>query len=180
MGTKKRRRGTKPPSKFVSSQDRAQSVPRHEQQYALVGGTLLDIEHAHRLLRAAPRATERIDVEAWGCMYGLDGNPHSPVGLGPQFDPVHARTVDLTRPLILGTFATGPSRDLDFLLIIDGSHRLFRAFTEARDSLPAHVLTATETRAITVVHPLQNGATTWYPSRRTPTADRSAMPSTPS
>lgn len=90
-----------------------------------------------------------IGVNAWARFYGLDGNPNSQITVGPLFDPVHARTADLSRPIMLATFATGATPDEDLLLIIDGSHRLFRAFTEGHDALPAHLLTAAETRAIT-------------------------------
>lgn len=41
-----------------------QPVPRHEQQFALVGNTLLDVEAAFRVLRAAPRRIVRIDVDS--------------------------------------------------------------------------------------------------------------------
>lgn len=133
-------------------------VPRNEQQYALIGDTLLDVEQAHRLLRASPRPRVRIDVPAWARLYGLDGDPTSPVKVGPTFDPAHALTADLNRPLILATFTTGEGAGAE--LIIDGSHRLYRAHLEGRDSLPAYLLTASETVAITLARPCRTG---WIP-----------------
>lgn len=41
----------------------------------------------------------------------------------------------------------------------DGSHRLARAYFEGRDSLPAWILTAAETKAITVTAPPIGGRT---------------------
>lgn len=123
-------------------------IPRHEQQLAVIGDTVLDVEAAFRLLRKTPRRTVRIDVDAWARLCGLDGNPRSPISVGPLFDPEHARTADLRRPLILVTLITDSGDDVQ--LIADGSHRLYRAFHEGRDSLPALVLTAAETVVIAV------------------------------
>lgn len=68
-----------------------------------------------------------------------------------MFDADHAKTADLRRPLILVTFTIDEGQEA--LLIADGSHRLARAFSEARDSLPAWILTAVETKNITVACP---------------------------
>lgn len=129
----------------------ASPTPRHEQQYALIGTTLFDIEQAHRILRTTRRRLVHIDVDTWARLYGMDGNPHSPIALGALFDPAHAKTANLNRPLILITLTTSDARET--LLIADGSHRLFRAFTERRGHLPAYILTAAETRAITISRP---------------------------
>jgi len=128
-----------------------QPAPRHEQQLAVFGSLVLDIEQAHHLLRAAPRRTVRIDVSAWARLYGLDGDPHSPITVGPTFNPLHTLAADLTRPLIMITLVDSGGRDA--VLIADGSHRLARAFLEGFDHLPAHVLTAAETEAITLTRP---------------------------
>jgi hypothetical protein len=132
-------------------------VPRHEQQLALIGDVVLDIEAAFQLLRSKPRSTVRIDVESWARTYGMDGTPDSPVRLGPLFDHEHSRTADLRRPLILATFVVAEGDEAQ--VIADGSHRLFRAFTEGRDSLPGWILTAAETEAITVAGPTLKGCT---------------------
>jgi hypothetical protein len=62
------------------------------------------------------------------------------------FDPKHAWTADLRRPLILITLVVDEGDEIQ--LNADGSHRLFRAFTEGCDNLPAWILTAAETEAI--------------------------------
>jgi hypothetical protein len=122
-------------------------VPRHEQQYALIGDLLVDVGHAYRLLRAVPRSVVRIDVNSWAGLYGLDGNPDSPIAVGPLFDPVHALTTDLTRPLILATFRVAERSFAE--LIVDGAHRLYHAFVEGYETLPGHILSAAETEVIT-------------------------------
>lgn len=132
----------------ASSPKEPQPVPRYEQQFALIGDTLLDVEAAFHILRTTPRRFAYIDVDAWARLYGLDGNPRSPIRIGPLFDPEHARTADLRRPLIIVTFATGDGQET--LLIADGSHRLARAYSEGRDRLPAWILTVAETEAIIV------------------------------
>ena len=154
--SRKKPKSTKKPVPAAKPKE-PRSVPRHEQQLALIGDTLLDVEAGFRILRAAPRRLVRIDVDSWARLYGLDGNPLSPVKVGPLFDPEHARTADLRRPLILVTFATGGGQEA--LLIADGSHRLARAYSEGRDSLPAWILTAGETRAITVAKPTRSDCT---------------------
>lgn len=88
----------------------------------------------------------------------MDGNPNAPIGVGPLFDPVHALTADLKRPLILITLRTDDGDE--FELIADGSHRLYRGFLEGHETLPAHVLTAAETQAITVRHPCRKDGST--------------------
>jgi len=152
VSKKKQCRGKKPQPRKAAEE--SAPVPRHEQQFALIGDLLLDVEGAFRLLRAKPRRVVRIDVETWARLYGMDGNPHSPIKVGPLFDPEHAKTADLRRPLILVTLVVNGQ---DVRLICDGSHRLTRAFAEGRDSLPAWVLTAAETDAITVTRPHPNG-----------------------
>jgi hypothetical protein len=150
---KKKQHRTKSSAPRTNKEPSPRRVPQYEQQFAQVGDAFLDVGHAFRLLRTAPRRTEPIDVATWGRLYGMDGNQHSLIQLGPAFDRVHAMSTNLTRPLILATFATGPTRAEDTLLIVDGSHRLYRAFVEGRDQLPALVLTEAETAAITVARP---------------------------
>ncbi|MEY9859773.1 hypothetical protein ABH935_005406 [Catenulispora sp. GAS73] len=157
MSKKKQCRKQKPSPPPNTSTGGQQAVPRHEQQLAVIGNTVLDIEAAFRLLRARPRDTVHIDVDAWARLYGMNGDPHAPIQLGPLFNRHHAAGADLRRPLILITLTLDNGDEVQ--LIADGSHRLYRGYIEGRDSLPAWILTAAETRAITLTHPFQNGAT---------------------
>ena len=111
----------------------------------------------NRLLRAKPRNTVRIDVDAWARLYGMNGDPEAPIQLGPLFDRQHAVGADLRRTLILITLTLDDGEEVH--LIADGSHRLYRGYIEDRDHLPAWILTAAETRAITLTT-LQNRVAT--------------------
>ena len=55
-------------------------------------------------------------------------------------------TTDLTDPVIVATLpaSAGPALPL----LIDGTHRLYKAHAEGAAGLPAYVLTEAETRAI--------------------------------
>jgi hypothetical protein len=157
MSKKKQCRKQKPSPAPSKPSDSQQPVPLHEQQLAVIGNTVLDIEAAFRLLRTRPRRTVRIDVDAWARLYGMNGDPGAPIQLGPLFDRDHAARADLRRPLILITLTLDDGDEVQ--LIADGSHRLYRGYIEGRDSLPAWILTADETRAITLTRPFQNGTT---------------------
>ncbi|WP_194923716.1 hypothetical protein [Catenulispora pinisilvae] len=96
-----------------------------------------------------------IDVDAWAQLYGMNGDPTAPIQVGPLFDPDHAATADLRRPLILITLTRDDGDE--FQLIADGCHRLYRGYTEGRDRLPAWILTAAETRCHHRHAPLPEG-----------------------
>ena len=153
MSKKKQCRKQMPSPAPSNTTDSRHAVPMHERQLAVIGDTVLDVEAACRLLRASPRQTVRIDVDAWARLYGMDGNPAAPIQLGPLFDPVHAATADLCRPLILITLVLDDGDEVH--LIADGSHRLYRGYIDGLDSLPAWILTAAETDAITVTRPFR-------------------------
>ncbi|TYB40800.1 hypothetical protein [Actinomadura chibensis] len=59
-----------------------------------------------------------------------------------QIDPDHAATVDLSRPLL-----TVPLPNADTRLVIDGWHRIHRAWTTGIHELPAIHLDAGDERA---------------------------------
>ncbi|MEY9926297.1 hypothetical protein ABH926_000919 [Catenulispora sp. GP43] len=93
MSKKKQHRKAKPtPTANKQTKDQ-RPVPRHEQQLAVIGDTVLDIEAAFRLLRARPRRRS-------------------------LFDPDHAATADLRRPLILITLTLKDGDEAQ--LIADG------------------------------------------------------------
>jgi hypothetical protein len=90
-----------------------------------------------------------LPVTDWALAYGLavrPGQPVSPIEPGPGFDPDHAMKADLSRPVIVATLPR-PGRD-GLPVLIDGSHRLYRAVAEHRPVLPAYLLTAHETAKI--------------------------------
>lgn len=121
-------------------------VPANEQQFFQFGPLTFDVEHAHRILRDAPRPRCRLPVEPWARFYGLDDDTGSLIAPGPGFDRAYAMTVDLTRPVILALLPTDDQ--VGNPILIDGCHRLYKARRQRLLDLPAYQLTVAETRAI--------------------------------
>ncbi|MFE0778065.1 hypothetical protein [Streptomyces sp. NPDC058861] len=123
-------------------------------QKFLYGKWLFNIDQAQALLKEHPRDTEPTPVADWAAAYhldrltpGYDDEPWCPV-FGPDqsaFNVEHALQADLNEPVIIATleFDSGPA-----ILLIDGVHRMYRAMTEGRTTLPAYTLTTKETARI--------------------------------
>jgi hypothetical protein len=118
-------------------------------QYFVLGIWTFDITAAQNILRDHPREPARLPVADWARAYGLGHDPGSGtiplLGPGPGFDRGYAMTTDLTRPVILATLRStgGP-----LALLIDGTHRLYKAHATGAAELPACLLTETETLTI--------------------------------
>jgi hypothetical protein len=69
------------------------------------------------------------------------------IGPGPDFDREYAMTTDLTEPVIVAIMRSQETGEVAPLLI-DGTHRLYRAHAEGLDVLPVYVLNAEESLAI--------------------------------
>ncbi|RQX01144.1 hypothetical protein [Micromonospora inaquosa] len=128
------------------------TAPRLPQWFRF-GPWVFSIDAARALIAASPRDTRPLDVSAWAAAYGLahldNPNPSAISLIGPTstaLNRTYAMTTDLTQPLIVGQLSisghpAGP-------LLIDGTHRLYRAWREHTPRLPAYVLTVQETRQI--------------------------------
>lgn len=109
-----------------------------------------DVDHAGRLLAAAPREPVPLPVGAWAGFFGLVPGPPGTIpliGPGPGFDRSYAMTTDLNVPVIVATITCPAGQDAGPLLI-DGCHRLYKAHATGREHIPALVLTAAETLTI--------------------------------
>jgi hypothetical protein len=122
-------------------------------QWFHFGPWTFSIDTAEALIAARPRGIQRIDVTTWATAYGLtrlDDHDGRTVGLiGPAsdgFDREYAMTTDLAKPVIVATVAF--SGQTPAPLLIDGTHRLYRAWRDGIAQLPAYVLTADETRQV--------------------------------
>ncbi len=122
----------------------------HQQQWFHFGPWVFNIDSAHRLLADAPRDTHDLDVTTWATAYGLthlDSPDRTAVNLiGPApgaVDRLYAMSTDLTAPVILGQLSVNGSPPT--ALLIDGVHRLYRAWRENVPRLPGYLLTADET-----------------------------------
>ncbi|WP_327643665.1 hypothetical protein [Micromonospora zamorensis] len=122
-------------------------------QWFHFGPWVFSIDAAQALIAASPRDTWPLDVSAWAAAYGLahldNFNPWATSLIGPTstaLNRTYAMTTDLSQPLIVAQISVngappGP-------LLIDGTHRLYRAWREHAPRLPAYVLTVQETRQI--------------------------------
>ena len=127
------------------------TAPR--EQWFHFGAWVFAVHTAMALIAAAPRPTWPLDVPTWAQAYGLtridNPTPHTIGLLGPArdgFDRDYAMSTDLAKPLIVAqpTVNGHPPAPL----LIDGIHRLYRAWREHVPQLPAWLLTADETRQI--------------------------------
>ena len=119
-------------------------------QWFRFGGWIFDIDRAQALLTKRPREARPLEVIPWVRQYGLDlfdePNRFPILGFGPDFDREYAMTTDLTSPLIVATLHLPGSGNS--ALLIDGTHRLYRAFRQSIPELPAYVLDVDESLAI--------------------------------
>ncbi|MFF3867077.1 hypothetical protein [Micromonospora sp. NPDC001898] len=117
------------------------------------GPWVFDIDSAQALIAATPRTPSPLDVTAWATAYGLTHldkpNPHTISLIGPAHNALnraYAMTTDLTQPLIVAHIDIPDAQPAP--LLIDGTHRLYRAWREHLPQLPAHLLTVAETRQV--------------------------------
>jgi hypothetical protein len=125
----------------------------HRQQWFHYHVWVFEVHTAMELIDAAPRPTRPLDVPTWAQAFGLTRLDHpepNTIGLlGPApdaFDRDYAMGTDLAKPLIVAHLlikGVEPSP-----LLIDGTHRLYRAWREGVPRLPAYVLTVGESRQV--------------------------------
>jgi hypothetical protein len=126
--------------------------PATHPQWFVFGGWVFDITAAAAIIRATPRETAVLPVAPWARAYGLDRDPGDDtatiplLGPGPGFDRAYAMTTDLTQPVIVATLPV--AGDEPAPLLIDGTHRLYKAHATGAAQLAAWVLTETETLTI--------------------------------
>ncbi|MFI6263262.1 hypothetical protein [Micromonospora sp. NPDC051006] len=122
-------------------------------QWFHFGPWVFSINAAQALIAPAPRDARPLDVAAWAQAYDLTDidNPHartiSLIGVTRNgLDRAYAMTTKLGTPVIVAQLLiTGRSPSP---LLIDGCHRLYRAWREGVPRLPAYLLTVEETRQI--------------------------------
>jgi hypothetical protein len=153
-----------------STPPRPAAPDRAAGQWFRFGPWVYDTSAAITLLRTAPRPPQPLPVTAWARAYGLTRDPGSSphaislLGPGPGFDPQYAMTTSLDDPLIIATLTTADGQQAGPLLI-DGTHRLYKAAVTGRAELPAFVLTAAET--LSIRHEITLGPGRWAARRET-------------
>ncbi|MEU7822955.1 hypothetical protein [Catellatospora sp. NPDC049133] len=125
-------------------------------QFFYLGPWAFDVTAALQIIEAAPRPAWPLGVAEWAKALGLtridNPDPHTIGLIGPDretFDAAYAMTTDLSIPLVLAMLPD-PVGGNHVPLLIDGTHRLYRAMREGVDELPVHVLTADETARVRV------------------------------
>jgi hypothetical protein len=126
--------------------------PRHQQWFHF-GPWVFAIDAADALITATPRDTRPLDVTAWATTHGLthldDPNRRTVSLIGPAshaLDRDYATTADLTKPVIVAQLSINGHPPVP--LLIDGTHRLYRAWRERVPQLPTYLLTVEKTRQI--------------------------------
>ncbi|MER7006297.1 hypothetical protein ABT297_25085 [Dactylosporangium sp. NPDC000555] len=129
------------------------SIEHADGQWFHFGPWTFSIDAAEALIAARPCGTRSIDVATWAKAYGLtrvdDRHERTVSLIGPAsdgFDRVYAMTTDLAKPVIVAHVAINGQTPAP--LLIDGTHRLYRAWREGVAQLPAYLLTADETRQV--------------------------------
>lgn len=119
-----------------------------DRQCFVFGGWVFDVDRAQELIVGAPRPAVEVEIAPWVRAYGLTAPKGTAplLGVGPGFDRAYAMGTDLTVPLILATLEDEAGKA--YSLLIDGTHRCYRAHVEARTHLRGYVLTTTESLAI--------------------------------
>jgi hypothetical protein len=115
------------------------------------GPWVFNVDRALALIFEKQQPTRHVlPVEAWACFYGLaemdNENTIPMISPGPGFDRDYAMTTDLSMPVVVATLRGQDGRESP--LLIDGCHRLYRAYAEGVPQLPAYLLDYDESMAI--------------------------------
>ncbi len=111
------------------------------------GPWLFNVNGARAIIAESPRQPRALPVEPWAHFYGLD-NTDEAVSLFsvPHLDRDYAMTTNLDVPVLVATLRSSLSKQ--FPLLIDGTHRLYKAYVQDVAELPAYVLDVDESLAI--------------------------------
>ena len=130
------------PSDRGGERDRGSRLQRFQ-----FGPWLFNVNGARAIIAECPRDIKSLPVEPWAHFYGLDNTDDSVSLFSVQhLDRNYAMTTDLDEPVLVAMLRS--SLNKQFPLLIDGTHRLYRAHVEHVAELPAYVLTAEESLAI--------------------------------
>jgi len=112
------------------------------------GPWLFNVNAARAIIAESPRETQALPVAAWAQFYGLGDAETEGVSLfaATHLDRDYAMTTNLAEPVLVATIRSSEHRTRP--LLIDGTHRLYRAHIERVAELPAYVLSVEESLAI--------------------------------
>jgi hypothetical protein len=130
---------------------------KEDRQYFHFGPFVFDVDEALAIIEKSPREVSHVDIPTTARQLGLEqsdeermaeikktGQGFVPILRG-EVDEQYALTkADLDQPLIFVDLAKGEDEEPAYMMI-DGTHRVRRAFVEGVDFLEAYVLTREET-----------------------------------
>src|SRR5260370_22603325 len=132
-----------------SSGDGGERGEKRRGQRFQFGPWLFNIDEAEDLVAEKPRKAVVASVPPMAHFYGLDviGNEGSAsLFKAARLDREYAMTTDLEKPVIIAQLRNTSGES--FHLLIDVIHRLYRAYAERVDQLPAYVLSVEESLSI--------------------------------
>jgi hypothetical protein len=106
-------------------------------QVFLFGAFVFNVDRGLAAIAEAPRETRPIQVAAWARFFGFDVSPEDGIALfAPRYlNHDYAMTTDLDNPVLIATLRG--DEDRGYPLLIDGTHRIYKAFTLGLERLPA-------------------------------------------
>ena len=121
---------------------------RQRNQSFVFGAFVFNVDRAQQIVAEDLREVDELSVTPWAQYYGLDDDdPHHASFFSPRnLDRDYAMTTDLDDPLLVATLQN--SRGKLFSLLIDGTHRLYKAYKQGVLVLPAYVLDEEESLSI--------------------------------
>jgi hypothetical protein len=117
--------------------------PRH--QRFIFGAFVFSVDKAMTMLERDQRDRRVLEVGPWASFFGFDiTGEHSIALFGPRhLNHDYAMTTDLDDPVIVATLTNSDGER--FPLVIDGTHRIYKAYTTG---VATYVLDETESLAI--------------------------------
>jgi hypothetical protein len=121
---------------------------RPPDQRFVFGAFVFNVDKALALLEGDQRVCRALEVAPWAAFFGFDiTDEHSVALFGPRYlDRDYAMTTDLDAPVVVATL-TGSECER-FPLVIDGTHRIYKAHVLGVPELPALVLDEAESLSI--------------------------------
>jgi hypothetical protein len=112
------------------------------------GAFLFNVDRGLDTVTERPREARQVEVGPWARFFGFDVPEEAGVALfAPKYlDPDYAMTTDLDEPVLIATLRG--NEDRQFPLLIDGTHRIYKAHALGTASLPAYVLDEDESLTI--------------------------------
>jgi hypothetical protein len=136
--------------KQASSDDDQKSGSRNGDrgEVFLFGSMRFNVDRGLALVAEVTRQAQRVQVAPWAEFFGFSNPKEKGITLlAPRFlDPDYAMTIDLEEPVLIASIRSSWGELLP--LLIDGTHRIYKAYTLGVSTLPSYVLDDVESLSI--------------------------------